>query len=57
MNAEQAHTLLSTVAAACIAAIVLTCLFTDHDGAGIVGLGIGAISGLGGFSLGRFTRR
>jgi LPXTG-motif cell wall-anchored protein len=40
------------VAMACVTAIIITCVFNNLNGF-IVAIGVGAISGLGGFALGK----
>jgi len=39
-----------------ITAIIVSCIFKDIDGA-IVGAGLGAIAGLGGYAIGKYKRK
>jgi len=43
------------VAIGAITAIIITCIFRDIDGA-LVGAGVAAIGGLGGYAIGRFKK-
>lgn len=43
------------VAIVAVAAIIITCVIKDIDGA-IVGAGVAAISGLGGYAVGRLKK-
>ncbi|MBA7634558.1 hypothetical protein ES703_42144 [subsurface metagenome] len=43
------------VAIIAVAAIIITCIFKDIDGA-IVGAGVAAIAGLGGYAIGKLKK-
>ena len=44
------------VAIAAITAIIISCIFNDIDGA-VVGSGVAAVAGLGGYAIGKFKRK
>lgn len=43
------------VAMVCITAILIACIFNDIDGL-IIGGGVAAVAGLGGWAAGKFTK-
>lgn len=56
MSDTAAHCITATAGILAIAAVLVVCLCTNHDGTAIIALGLTAISGLGGFLLGRISR-
>ncbi|MBA7585155.1 hypothetical protein ES708_27125 [subsurface metagenome] len=44
------------VAIVAIAAIIVSCIFKNIDGA-LIGAGVAAIAGLGGYAIGKFKRK
>jgi hypothetical protein len=57
MSDTAAHCIQTTAAIMAIGAVLIVCVCTNHDGVAVISAGLAAISGLGGYSLGRVLKK